>query len=227
MGDTHGKLKALYTAITDGTLPGGADLIVLGDCGLMRDDFTPPYLTVNEAAAGRDIRIYLFRGNHDNPAFFTPENSLSNVILLPDLAEVQYKGKKGLIFPGALSVDRYVRRELGYPLFEQAELAPNMSDLTLERYDFILSHGGICPPSQRGSGPGTTIHEWLKLDPALEEDLRREQDNYRRLLNVTAATRMIYGHYHAHTNFPLFNEAGQHHCTCSTLDIDEIQELDV
>ncbi len=227
MGDTHGKLKALYAAITDGTLPRGSDLIVLGDCGLMRDEFTPPYHAVNAEAAQRDIRIYLFRGNHDKPAFFKPENSLSNVLLLTDLAEVKYNGKKGLIFPGALSVDRYARKLLGYALFESEELSPAVDTLNLGKYDFILSHGGICPPSLRGSAPGTPIHEWLIHDPALADDLRREQDNYNRLLTLTGAARMIYGHYHVHVNFPLFNEDGRHYCTCSVLDIDEIRPLDV
>ncbi len=227
MGDTHGKLKALYTALTDGSIPSGADLIMLGDCGLMSDEFTPPYYTVNEEATQRDIRIYLFRGNHDNPDFFKPENSLPHVLILPDLAEVEYEGKKGLIFPGALSVDRYARKLLNYPLFEGAELPPNAETVKPGQYDFILSHGGICPPSQRGSGPGNPIYEWLIRDPELETDLHREQDNYRRLLTITNAKRLIFGHYHVHANFPLFNDAGQHYCTCSALDIDEIRALDV
>ncbi len=227
MGDNHGDLNALLTAITDGTLPPGADLIILGDCGLMRDEFTPPYHAANKEAALRDIRIYLFRGNHDKPAFFKPDNSLSNVLILPDLAEVTYDGKKGLIFPGALSVDRYARKLLGYALFEGEELSPDVETLNLGKYDFILSHGGICPHSLRGSGPDSPIHHWLIRDPALADDLRREQNNYRRLLTATGASRMIYGHYHVHVNFPLFNEAGRHYCTCSVLDIDEIHPLDV
>ena len=70
IGDMHGNLRSLMHSLSLSTsktyFPDGSDIILLGDCGIVNKGIPNDYRAANKKAVKRDIRIYLFRGNHDN-----------------------------------------------------------------------------------------------------------------------------------------------------------------
>ena len=223
MGDNHGKLVVLENLLQRNVFPNHSDIIVLGDCGLMFTQFPPAYLRIDEVLAKQDIRLFLLRGNHDNPDFFIPENNLSHVLLLPDLCKLSYKGKSGLVYPGAVSIDRSERMIENFPWFENEEV-PSPDDVPNDEVDFILSHGGICPPDYVATGYAKASR-WVPYDDKLVADIDAEQLKYRQVVEKTKVKYMFYGHFHISRTFPEFDASNRIARYFNILDIDEVREL--
>lgn len=220
-GDNHGNLRGISHFITDHDEYHDINIIVLGDCGLMIDNWTGDWLSINKKAATKNIMVYIFRGNHDNPDFFKKENNLSNLTILEDFDEINliYNGQEfsGLIYPGALSVDRswrwkmanvYQNKKLWY---EGENIKPIPEDI--KNYDFILGHGGLTPPSI--DADPSFLNSFIPYDEKLLDDIKAEQNNYKKLLEATKPTYFIYGHFHISESFT-YNDI-----KCQALDINE------
>ena len=70
---------------------------------------------LNKKLSERNINLFLFRGNHDNPLFFNrivtdkDRFMMSNVKVLPDYTVLTINGINVLIVGGGISVDRLLR----------------------------------------------------------------------------------------------------------------------
>lgn len=228
IGDMHGNLKALMHALSVSTskeyLPDGSDVILLGDCGMVNSGVPNDYRAANKKAKKRDIRIFIMRGNHDNPDIYKhtwhdEDPQLSNVYLLEDLDEFRFtNGKLGVVIPGAVSTDRYYRWVNNWCWFEN-EGIPSIDSLEdPEKYSFIFSHGGPTPPViERSDNP--LFASWCAADENLLPDLEKEQGKWRDILSKVKPDRMYYGHYHCSERFEVNNTE------CKVCDIGEIIEV--
>lgn len=230
LGDVHGNLRGLSHFITDTDEHNDCSIVVLGDCGLMSDEWTNGWPSINEKAKAKNIKIYILRGNHDNPDFFKHDNSLENIIVLEDFDEVYYYQNEhcftGLIYGGSLSVDRSWRwnfqKETGKVIWFKDEVLKEIPELVFEnadRYDFILGHGGLTPPSIEADP--TFIMSFIPNDPELLNDIKKEQDQYKHLLAELKPNYFFYGHFHISEQFR-YNDI-----KCQALDINEFIKLDL
>ena len=119
VGDIHGDTAVLQLLIKCHEL-NNCTLILLGDIGIWRYRDYKHYMALDALAAERNITIYAFRGNHDNPAFFNIDdksspiasrfwNKFTNFKYIPDLSVVTINGKRGIVIGGGLSIDRCFR----------------------------------------------------------------------------------------------------------------------
>lgn len=213
IGDMHGNLSSMMHSLSISTsktyFPDGSDIILLGDCGIINKGIPNDYRAANKKAKKRDIRIFVFRGNHDNPKAYShhwqkEDPNLSNVYILEDLDEFVFpNGKLAVVIPGAVSIDRSYRWEQGWCWFED-ETVPSLESLAdKNKYSFIFSHGGPKPPCIT-TDPGTDcgiFAECCRADKNLLSDLEKEQEYWRMALREIAPERIYFGHYHCSEYF--------------------------
>lgn len=110
VGDIHGKYKKLMEqikryGITD------SYFIALGDFGVGFYNETYYNTIFNEMNIELDRcnnKIYVLRGNHDNPSYFPSD--FGNIKFVEDYTCIQIEGKKILFLGGACSIDRNERK---------------------------------------------------------------------------------------------------------------------
>lgn len=154
--------------------------------------------------------IYVLRGNHEDRASNNPnviwnwdeevqgevgiESEYPNIHYLKDcVAEYTFGQYKCLCVPGAYSVDKMYRLQMGWEWFPDEQLTHEEMDAGLElakgkHYHFILSH--TCPWSFRPTHLFLNQVKQSQVDCQMEwylEDLSKicKWDNY------------LFGHYHA------------------------------
>lgn len=226
VGDMHGDLSPLMFALSISTssryLPDNSDIVLLGDCGIVNNGIPNDYRHANKKARARGIRIFVFRGNHDNPATYRHELSdndpqLSNVYILEDLDELELAdGRLGIVIPGAVSIDRSYRWENNWCWFE-GERIPDISHLdNPDRYSVIFSHGGPRPPIVSASRDSGFFDTCCSKDKNLLRDLEEEQEQWRCILEMVRPERVYMGHYHCSDTFTVGD------VTCRVCDIGEI-----
>ena len=230
IGDTHG-LDKLYRILTDflaqnklvkhyeniekgvhNKYPVGclsdSTFIHVGDVGVgfHRLDEDKYFLNlVNDVLVANKSKLYMIRGNHDNPAFFginsTPEldvftKSFSNIVFVHDWTVLSLESKCVLFIGGAVSIDRHARTE-GVDYWKD-EVVLEISDSDLVDYaemeiDIIISHSAPCYVFPLTS----YVSDWF---PQLTKDVANErrylQDVYNTINTVRPVTKWGYGHFH-------------------------------
>lgn len=118
IGDLHGDFNSLLRNIKNRNIT-DCSFINLGDCGLgfyLKSIHLQELREVNNVLKERNIFLYLFRGNHDDPAYFNREVKdddefmLSNIKVLPDYTVMTINDNNILIVGGATSIDRIKRK---------------------------------------------------------------------------------------------------------------------
>lgn len=228
IGDMHGNLQSLMHSLSIQTsktyFPDGSDIILLGDCGIVNKGIPNDYRAANKKAAKRDIRIYVFRGNHDNPKAYShhwqkEDPQLSNVYIMEDLDEFVFpNGKQAIVIPGAVSIDRSYRWGNNWCWFPD-EATPALDKLDdKKKYSIIFSHSGPRPPCIVND-PGTDcgfFSDCCKKDKNLLKDLADEQTYWSNALKDIEPERIYFGHYHCSEDFEVDG------VRCRVCDIGEI-----
>ena len=199
-GDIHGAFGSFGYKIRREA--SDAHIIQVGDFGL---GFHKPNYYKNELTSLSQIltqtncHLYVIRGNHDDPSYFTETNNpfgLANITLLADYSELELLGKSILLVGGAVSVDRRFRIE-GKSWWSDEDF-----NLKLEhefpykdrQYDLVVTHTrpGVC-----GAFKGfDNIKYWCDQDPDLINDLIEESQKLDYLYERTKPKLYIYGHFH-------------------------------
>ena len=221
-GDMHGSPgnvmdKIIQCDLTD------VDIIVLGDIGIWRysDCKRGCFVLFDKFLAERNINCYAMRGNHDNPIFFTPENThiqvdrfwskFTNFKRLPDYTEINYDGRIGLAIGGGISVDRWRRSSFQKNRTVQNrfsyrnddwwpnELVKLPPDETPKHYDFLLTHNGPTPPFLNHQSP--IIKYYSEYDISLIPDIEAEQKKYELIYKQYTPDNWFMGHYHLSDSF--------------------------
>ncbi len=197
IGDTH-STDPVWQFINS-RIPESSDIVHVGDIGLGFGDAAYALQNaaswldrLNKICVVTDCRLFIVRGNHDNPDVWKFDN-LSNVFLIQtgDTA-VFPNGKKVLFLCGGISVDRCTRT-IGKDYWPD-EVTPRI-DIT-EKYDIVFSHDA--PEEFNHSTLSLPIRfQWaIDKDPALIEDCIKQRDLMSDLVKQSGANTLFYGHFH-------------------------------
>lgn len=237
VGDIHGETDPLMFFINEYELK-NCTLILLGDIGIWRYRDYKHYLKLDKFSHERNITIYAFRGNHDNPAFFYNPGERSpiatrfwekftNFKVIPDLTVLDVNGAKGIVIGGGVSIDRCVRRtwqkSVRYygSLYRQNdwwedETVPETKGIN-DSFDFILSHTG--PRPTKVGILNATNCSFFKYDFSLKDDINKENQRIEEIQKQFNPKKWWFGHYHINDSFDFFNTR------CYAIDINFISPL--
>lgn len=199
-GDVHSDVTNIIAKLEANEFPAKSDIVFLGDCGFWDAEEIPfQFFALMDALEAVNCRALFLRGNHDNPEIFKTGLRTKHFVLLKDLEEVRYGTKLGLIYPGAVSIDRYWKSLEMLPGNEwfPEEVVPNASEVPAKHYDFVLSHTGPRP-----AHVGTEILKYFSIDDKnLYSALIKEQSEIAKMLKKVKPEVMMFGHYHTSTEF--------------------------
>lgn len=222
VGDIHREANALALALSMYDIS-NCTIILLGDIGIWRYRDYKAYKKLDDCAKERNIIIYAFRGNHDNPAFFrdfdnrSPVvtrfwNKFSNFKVLPDLTEVIINDMKGIIIGGGVSIDRCCRHSYlsSYRRggvynsndWWEDETVPSTDNIDKE-YDFILSHTG--PRPLKIAPLNESNCSFFKRDASLKYDIDIENNRLIEIAKQFKPKKWWFGHYHINDSFDFDN----------------------
>lgn len=192
LGDIHGKFNIISEFIIKYDITNN-NIIQVGDFGI---GFHPTeFILLNELNTlllNNNVFLYVIRGNHDDPFYFSPPcNNYTNIIFIQDWTYLTIENKTILFIGGAISIDRNHRTlNLNYWLNENITPIPN--DFIYKPCDIIVSHD--CP-----------LIAYPYIDKNLSffknnESLYNDCYNQRIVLNNVweniKPNKWIYGHYH-------------------------------
>lgn len=204
VGDIHGKpgvslakIEKEYSAVNN--------IFFLGDIGV---GFTQhnykPISKISKRMVGinPDATIWVLRGNHDNPSFYNLyhhkhqiETRYPNVKILNDFDTLEFDdGKTGIVIPGAVSVDRFMRYP-GADWWKDEIPAYQLLDEVDGHFDYLFSHGGLFPldvPVEKTS----SIEIFKRYDHDLNKDLEEEKNFWLKVLEKYTPEKWFLGHFH-------------------------------
>lgn len=228
VGDVHGYFSSLVSMIKRYEITDSA-IIVCGDCGLgfyKWESTKAQFKKLNEVCKKHNVTIVMFRGNHDNPDFFTRGKITSNIIPIQDYTVIN---NTILCVGGATSIDRMYRKNLKekccsdylkyHPGASYQDAVENTPDCYWEneapvyceeKLDEIKAAGlqittvcthtcpSFCDPVSKDGIAG-----WIQADPDLSVVIDNERyvmDQVLRKLRLDEhpIETWIYGHYHRH-----------------------------
>lgn len=215
LGDLHGNFEYLKHLLKSKSIT-DCYIIQVGDFGA---GFTKPvhemevFESLNEFLKSRNIKMYAFRGNHDNPAYFNGDYKFSNLELIPDYTVLDIEDEKILCIGGAVSIDRKQR------LAEDTLNAKYGSSKRSYWYDEVVKYdedkikqiSGVnvlathtapdwCVPNTK-LGYGHLVEHFAYEDEKLIEDLRDERQLMTKIFNELQKNgnnirTHMYGHFH-------------------------------
>jgi len=211
LGDIHGNFKPMLSQIKKFDLR-NSNVIQVGDFGIgfeTNHKELKRLKFLNESFKSRNNKLFVIRGNHDDPKYFDGSYKLSNVELLKDNSVISIDGINILLLGGAISVDRSDRNEnTSYWKDEKFILNKELLS-TLKNIDCVISH-----PS---------IRDYSKVDTMLPHEIATERLDLKDAFDILKENNTIKywcsGHYH----FSFKNEF--QNTTFIGLAIDELKEL--
>jgi len=185
----------------------GANIIQVGDFGMTNDvnRMNKILKKFNKILKRVDSKMYVIRGNHDNPAFWNGTHIYSNIELVPDYETRVIDGKTVLFMGGAISIDR-VERIKTYNLYWVDEVFVLNRELlnTIKGVDIVVTH--TAPKfafPQTGKG---ILDEYVRKDHTLLQECARERldmtEAYNILKENNNITNWLYGHFHTNEVTP-------------------------
>ena len=219
VGDIHGDALVLADLFSVYDIK-DCTLILLGDVGIWKYRDYKRYMHLDKAAIERNIMIYAFRGNHDNPAFFAVNDDSSPILkrfwdkftnfkVLPDLTVLNVNGNSGIVIGGALSIDRPFRKSFVRGKHNSAkfynnddwwvgENLPSTRNID-EKFDFILTHTGPRPPKIRPLNEDNC--SFFILDPTLTDAVIAEEQRLDEIYEQFKPKKWWFGHFHINESF--------------------------
>lgn len=219
VGDIHGEFESfVYTLINRYELR-DANIVVCGDFGLgfhKQNYYTDIFKKLNKKLKKNNIHIYAFRGNHDDPEYYSNEELKKNILkdvthfhIVDDYDIIQNDKHNILCIGGARSVDKSDRWKWDYVTQKQipygwweGEMVKDIPDGFNEfinniNIDIICSHSSpdFCEPLSKGG-----LEFWAKHDDTVIEDCENERklltSIYERLKDKNNISYWFYGHFH-------------------------------
>ncbi|MGJ8671598.1 metallophosphoesterase [Rubritalea sp.] len=208
LGDIHGKFSKLATKLTE--LPTGAHIICVGDIGLGFPDSRSAecLFDVDQVATERNQKIWLVRGNHDNPDIWQSlreewNSKLTSIRIARDVDRLKVGNIHAILVGGAISLDRsHPERVHGHNWWENEGVQKNalkQVELMVESYgraDLLVTHAG---PIEAKPGPERdteSFDHYQKTDATLKTDVLAERQLLSDILLASQARTIAFGHYH-------------------------------
>lgn len=220
-GDIHGQFEEFVYCITVRHNLSDINIIICGDFGIgfyKKNYYTTIFKKLNKRLKKNNIHIYAFRGNHDDPEYFSNEelkkevlNGVSSIHLIEDYDVIKNDNHQILCVGGARSIDkchrwkwdRQTQKQVacGWWEGEMVKDKPTDFDNFIKEndvnIDIICSHSSpnFCEPlTKRG------LEYWSKFDDTVIEDCDKERkmltDIYEDLKNKHNIKYWFYGHFH-------------------------------
>lgn len=208
LGDIHGNYSVLLTLLEN--IPEGSTVLQVGDfgAGLKIIDIENEWFEmIKETLEERDQRLFVVRGNHDDPSYFKGNYMFGRFNLVPDYHVENIEGQNYLFMGGAISIDRMKLIE-GKDHWHDATFNLNMIIVErLRNINVVVSHNApdflhpILPT------PIVLKHHHgdkdLKIppDPTLLIDIKRERMHLTHAFkelkrNNPELIEYYYGHFH-------------------------------
>lgn len=203
LGDIHGYTEGgfdhlhwlIKTRISD------SNIIQVGDFGMTNNIryMNETLIKLDKHLGETNNKLYVIRGNHDNPAFWNGTHIYKNLELVPDYETRIIEDKKVLFMGGAISVDRKKRiRENNLWWHDEGFVLKKGGLSSFEGVDIVVSH-----TSPNFAFPQTLSgipDEYIQADNTLLQECARERlnmtDAYEILKNNNNITNWLYGHFH-------------------------------
>lgn len=203
LGDIHGGLDRIYFWQN---LNEGSNLIQVGDFGIGFGDMVTRCQRLNEVLAAKNNHVYVVRGNHDMPIWFSGAdvyNRFSHIHFVKDNTILELNDKKILCIGGGVSIDRVDRVEgKGWwkdEILKFDESLPGI--LASNDVDVVVTHvfdtGRISPLKEE------LVAYYAGKDPYLRHDLTKERGVFQQIdIEVKAAAKdtkvrnWFFGHFH-------------------------------
>jgi DNA repair exonuclease SbcCD nuclease subunit len=172
---------------------------------------TKRLLELNEKLSKKNNKLYVIRGNHDDPKYFQGNHIYSNLKLLKDYTVLNIEEQNILFVGGALSVDRVKRDEYQKKHKDRLQWWPNEIFIfdedkikDIKDIDIVVTHTApkFCPPY---SVKSSLIAEMSKNDPTLIQGIIEERNEMEKLYFALKENNKIkywfYGHFHNYETF--------------------------
>ena len=254
-GDIHGCLrdeeehKGFFDSVDKCGGFENTDIIILGDIGVgfyrydYKDYDYKPYGDVkwlkelDKWAKDNNNDVWVFRGNHDDPAKYAEDSPLwdwfDNIHCLRDGDTViSHNGKRYLVVPGSISIDRSGRhRVLGFTYWDDEYMKYDLFE-KMEASEFygVFAHSGPTPPEcmkshfvenwARREKEGDFWQPDKKFPKGLKETIEEERENIDKIIAKFKPKYWFNGHYHEDAHFE------RNGCEVFALGIVKFLELD-
>jgi len=204
IGDTHAQFRRMAVDIAIGEIS-NSTLIQVGDFGAgFKQNEAEEFEYINGLLGLMNNRLYVIRGNHDDPAYFFEERKTGNITFLNDYSIIDADNKKILLVGGAVSIDRRIRTE-GISYWKEETFVYNGEKLCtalagIDRLDIVVTHSA--PSEFWPYGYDNNVHNFISGDKDLHADLVKDRAGHSRLMKHLVQCGLqpqawYYGHYHA------------------------------
>lgn len=219
IGDTHG-LRPVFNIIDKHRIE-NQNLVHVGDFGLgfvsVEQDIKN-LLLMDEMLVETNNKLYVIRGNHDNPIFWDKSKGLNlprfhNLYLVDDYTVMKIEEKNVLFVGGATSIDRRPRMEdLPWPSWWKDEVFQYDEEKLGKLFnkdikiDVVVTHTApsFCHPI---GSKNDLVDAYVAIEKSHEEDLRFELEHERGLVDKLYSeltvfynqrpSHWFYGHFHS------------------------------
>lgn len=211
LGDLHGNFKALQQALKKQKIQQAA-IIQVGDFGVGYASFLKDLKAMeklNAVLKALDSTLFVMRGNHDNPGYFSGEApralDQSHITFVADYTVLKINQLNFLLVGGAISIDRKAQ-VVGKNYWKEEVLLYDETKIkTLSNIDVVVTHSApdFAPPFKFND----LVLTFAKNDPQLIDDLREERatltEMYWCLKNGSGnrLSHWFYGHFHTPQQF--------------------------
>lgn len=198
IGDVHGDWDFLEDFVLN--FP-KLNIVQLGDFGM---GYLNPHVQDKRlkklagALKQSESLMYVVRGNHDDPKYFTDLILDERIIFLEDYSVLTTFSQKTIqLVGGGISVDRQLRKKnKGWWENENVLFSPSK----VQKVDYFLTHvppkyfiREMCPKS-------AMVEEFCKTDLYLKDQLIQEQNIIQALFDLSEAKYSYFGHFHLDTS---------------------------
>lgn len=216
MGDTHG-IRPVFSIIDRNKIT-DSHLIHVGDFGLgfvsiMQD--VKNLEVIDEMLIDTQNKLFVVRGNHDNPIFWDKSKGLNlpklhNIHLVDDYSVLDIENKKILCVGGGISIDRQIRKDdRPYPSWwkdEEFQWHPGKFNRVVNNHntmDIIVTHSAPSACYPRGVD-APIVNDWHNVELEHGNNLKGELQMERKkidmlkdaVLKAYKPTNWFYGHFH-------------------------------
>lgn len=179
------------------------NLLHVGDFGLSDDEsYNEKVLNeLNKTLLEKNILLFVIRGNHDNPKYFTDLNfkaslKYENIYFKDDYTVLNIEEKNFLFIGGATSIDREIRLVEGLMYFpEEAFVYQKLKESDFNGdLDYVITH--TCPNFALVSRNEFAGHVIGLKSEIYKEGLDLEQVYYDLLDLNQKPKKWFFGHFH-------------------------------
>lgn len=208
IGDIHGKFPELAQVLSE--LPIGAQMVCVGDIGLGFSDSQSPecLVEVDTVASLRGQKVWLIRGNHDDPDIWLRRRSewnaaLQSVRIPADIHRMKVDNIHVMMVGGGTSLDRsHPDRVEGQTWWKNegvSTAAPKQVELMVEAYgraDIVITHAGASEAMPSLERDKETFDHYADVDPTLAAEVKAERELLSQIVQASQTSTTAFGHYH-------------------------------